>query len=145
MLNIDSSIFWDITLCIPLQVSRRFRDHFASIFRVDPGNWKSDLLNTYNIHQKVVFLVSWGGMRLSPFATSATIWHIVPAPDDRWWWMWSNRWKEKRQGKQKYSEKTYHSDTLSTTNPTWPDLGSNPGSRGGKRAANRLSYSTAHT
>jgi hypothetical protein len=26
------------------------------------------------------------------------------------------------------------------TNPTWPDLGSNPGSRGGKPAANRQSY-----
>jgi hypothetical protein len=33
--------------------------------------------------------------------------------------------------------------TLSTTNPTWPDLGSNPGRRGGKPATNRLSYGTA--
>jgi hypothetical protein len=32
---------------------------------------------------------------------------------------------------------------LSTTNPTWPDLGSNPGRRGGKPATNRLSYGTA--
>jgi hypothetical protein len=32
----------------------------------------------------VVFsLVSWGGVRLSPLGTSATIWPIVPAPDDR--------------------------------------------------------------
>jgi hypothetical protein len=29
---------------------------------------------------------------------------------------------------------------LSTTNPTWPDLGSNPGRRGGKQATKRLSY-----
>jgi hypothetical protein len=35
------------------------------------------------------------------------------------------------------------SATLSTTNPTWPDLGSNPGSRGGKPVTNRLSYGTA--
>jgi hypothetical protein len=28
-------------------------------------------------------LVSWGGVRLSPLGTSATIWPIVPAPDDR--------------------------------------------------------------
>jgi hypothetical protein len=33
--------------------------------------------------------------------------------------------------------------TLSTTNPTWPDLGSNPGRRGGKPATNRLSYGAA--
>jgi hypothetical protein len=35
--------------------------------------------------------------------------------------------------------------TLSTTNPTRPNLGSNPGLRGGKLAANRLSYGTAKT
>jgi hypothetical protein len=43
----------------------------------------------------------------------------------------------------KYSEKTCPSATLSTTNPTWPDLGSNPGRRGGKPATNRLSYGAA--
>jgi hypothetical protein len=32
---------------------------------------------------------------------------------------------------------------LSTTNPTWPDLGANPGRRGGKPATNRLSYGAA--
>jgi hypothetical protein len=26
--------------------------------------------------------VSWGGVRLSPPGTSATVWPIVPAPDD---------------------------------------------------------------
>jgi hypothetical protein len=34
----------------------------------------------------------------------------------------------------------YH---LSTTNPTWPNLGSSPGRRDGKLATNRLSYGTA--
>jgi hypothetical protein len=43
--------------------------------------------------------------------TSATIWTIVPAPD-------GSRWSENWQGKPKYSEKTYTSATLSTTNPT---------------------------
>jgi hypothetical protein len=33
--------------------------------------------------------------------------------------------------------------TLSTTNPTWPDPGSNPGRRGGKPATNHLSYGAA--
>jgi hypothetical protein len=40
-------------------------------------------------------------------------------------------------------EKTCPSATLSTTNPTWTDPGSNPGLRGGRPAANRLSYGTA--
>jgi hypothetical protein len=48
-----------------------------------------------------------------------------------------------RQGNPKYSEKTCPSATLSTTNPTWPDLGSNPGRHGGKLTTNRLSYGTA--
>jgi hypothetical protein len=48
-------------------------------------------------------------------------------------------------GKPKYSEKTCPSATLSTTNPTWPEPGSNPGRRGGKPANNRLSYGTVLT
>jgi hypothetical protein len=91
------------------------------------------------------FLVSWGGGRLSPRGTSATNWPTVPAPDDRWWWWWwmrSSRWNENWHGKPKYSEKTCPSTTLPTTNPTWPDLGSNSGRRGGKPATNRLNYDT---
>jgi hypothetical protein len=87
-------------------------------------------------------LVSWGGLRLSPLGTSATNWPIVPARDDRWW-MCSSRWNENWQRKPKYSEKTCLSVTLSTTNPTWFDLVSNLGRRGGKPATNRLSYGTA--
>jgi hypothetical protein len=30
----------------------------------------------------LIFLISWGGVRLSPLGTSATVWPIVPAPDD---------------------------------------------------------------
>jgi hypothetical protein len=86
---------------------------------------------------------SAGGERLSPLATAATVWSIVPTPDDRCWWLWSNRWNASCQGKPMYSKKTYPSDTLSTTNPTWPVLGSNPGRRCGKPATNRLSYGTA--
>jgi hypothetical protein len=47
------------------------------------------------------------------------------------------------EGKPKYSEKTYPGATLSTTNPTWPDPGLNPGRRGGKPATNRFSYGAA--
>jgi hypothetical protein len=38
---------------------------------------------------------------------------------------------------------TCPSATLSTTNATWRDLGSNPGRHGGKPTTNRLSYGTA--
>jgi hypothetical protein len=80
-------------------------------------------------------------MRLCPFGTSATVWSIVPATDDRWW-VWGSRWNENLKEKPKYLEKTYPSATLSTTNPTWPDLVSNPGRCCGKPATNRLSYGT---
>jgi hypothetical protein len=43
-----------------------------------------------------------------------------------------NNWREKP----KYSEKTYPSGTLPTTNPTWQDQSSNAGGRGGKPATN---------
>jgi hypothetical protein len=67
------------------------------------------------------------------------------APDDWWGWLWSNWRNEDWQGKPKYSENTCPSAILSTTNPTWPDPGSNPGRRGGKPATNRLSYGAAYT
>jgi hypothetical protein len=66
-------------------------------------------------------------------------WPIVPVPGDRWC-VWSSRWNENWQGKPKHSEETCAGDTLSTTNPTSLDLGSNPGRRGEKPATNRLSY-----
>jgi hypothetical protein len=59
--------------------------------------------------------------------------------------LWSNWWNEDWQGKPKYLEKTCPSATLSTTNPTCPDPGSNPGRRGGKPTTNRLSYGAATT
>jgi hypothetical protein len=39
--------------------------------------------------------------------------------------------------------KTCPSATLSTTNPTWTDPGSNPSLRGGRPATNRLNHGTA--
>jgi hypothetical protein len=40
--------------------------------------------------------------------------------------------------------KTCPSATLSSTNPTWTDPGSNPGPRGERPATNRLSHGTAY-
>jgi hypothetical protein len=60
-----------------------------------------------------------------------------------WSWWWRIWWNDDWQGKPKYSEKTCLSSTFPTTNPTWPDPGSNPGLRGGKPATNRFSYGAA--
>jgi hypothetical protein len=43
----------------------------------------------------------------------------------------------------KYSDKTYSSTTFSTRGSILPDKGSNPGRRGEKPAANRMSYGMA--
>jgi hypothetical protein len=52
-----------------------------------------------------------------------------------------NEW----QGKPKYSEKICPSAALSTTHPTWLDMGINPDRRRGKPATKRLSYGTANS
>jgi hypothetical protein len=93
------------------------------------------------------WLFSLGGVRLSPLGTSANVCLLYQPRmiDGDEWWLWSSWWNEDWHGKPKYSEKTFPSATLSTTNPTWPDMRSNPGRRGGKPATNRLSYGTAST
>jgi hypothetical protein len=111
----------------------------------DPIEWfhSQSYLNTWwDWHWYSLPKLLVEGVRLSPLGTSATNWPIVPALDDRWW-VWISRWNENWQGKPKCSEKTCPSATLSTTNPTWPELGSDPGCRGGNPATNRLSYGTA--
>jgi hypothetical protein len=32
---LNSTVIWDMTLCIPLKVKRRFGEHIASILRVE--------------------------------------------------------------------------------------------------------------
>jgi membrane-bound lytic murein transglycosylase MltF len=54
------------------------------------------------------------------------------------------RWNDIDRGKQKdYEKKTCPSAALSTTNPTWTDLGVNLEVCGEKPATNRLRYGTA--
>jgi hypothetical protein len=43
-------------------------------------SWKQGPLSLGVVY--FLFLVSWGGVRLSPLGTVATVWPIVPAPDD---------------------------------------------------------------
>jgi hypothetical protein len=80
-------------------------------------------------------------VRLSPLGRSATNWPVVPVSNDRWIWsIWGNEnWQEK----QKDTEETCPSVTLSRKNSTWFDPGLNPRYRGGKPANNRLSYGWA--
>jgi hypothetical protein len=82
-------------------------------------------------YRRFFFIAS--GVGLSPLYCGH-FWPIVPDPDNRWWWLWSNWWNEDWQGKPKCSEKPCPSATFSTINSTWPDPGSNPGRRGGKPA-----------
>jgi hypothetical protein len=93
-----------------------------------------------SLPKPLIFFAS--GVGLSPLYCGH-FWPIVPAPDNRWGWLWSNWWNKDWQGKPKYLEKTCPSAILSTTNPTWPDRGSNPGRPRGKPATNRLNYGAA--
>jgi hypothetical protein len=93
---------------------------------------------TASNHGLLLLLLDGGGTKSTRYC--GHFWPIVQVPYDRWGWLWSNWRNEHWQGKPKYSEKTCPSATLSTTNPTWPDPGSNPGRRGGKPTTNRLSY-----
>jgi hypothetical protein len=64
-----------------------------------------------------------------------------------WWWMMMSV-KQSVEclegGTEVLGGVTCPSVALSTTNPTWPDLDTNPGRRGGKAMINRLSYGTAN-
>jgi hypothetical protein len=54
-----------------------------------------------------------------------------------------HQWNEIQRGKRTTRRKTCPNATLSTTNPTWTDPGSNPGLRSGRPATDRLSHGTA--
>jgi hypothetical protein len=151
--NVSHQHFWEAVICQKLIMW--FQQHLRpnTYFGVNHILQTSRFLGPHShghkerLHENktmlIFFFISWGGVRLNPLGTSATNWPIVPARDDRW--IWSVWWNENWQGKVKYSEKTCPSATLSTTNPRWSDLGSNPGRHGGKLATNRPSYGTAKT
>jgi hypothetical protein len=74
----------------------------------------------------VVLVVGWEWILL-PRRQLFGLLHQPRMMGDEW-----NKW----QGKLKYLEKTCPSATLSSINPSWPDLGSNPSHRIGKPATN---------
>jgi hypothetical protein len=97
------------------------------------------------IHFFLIFLLIFivgGGVQTGSTRHVGHLLAYCTCPRCLWGWrIWWNEW----QGKPKYSEKTCPDATLSTTNPTWPDPGLNPGRRGGKPATNRFSYGAANT
>jgi hypothetical protein len=89
-----------------------------------------------------LFFPFWGGVEPSSLLLRPLLMYCTSPDYYGCRWEWSNRWND-WQEKPKYSEKTSPSASFSTTNPTWPDPGSNPGRRSGKPAGNRLNYGTA--
>jgi hypothetical protein len=98
---------------------------------------------TYPLFIIIIIIIIISGSRLSPLGTATTIGlFIVPAPDDRWWWLWSNWWHEDWQVKPVLGENLLQRHFF-TTNPTWPGPGSNPGRSGGEPVSNLLRYGAA--
>jgi hypothetical protein len=92
-------------------------------------------VNDAQIHRGIIFFlicIVGGGVQTGSTRHVGHLLAYCNCPGWLWGWrIWWNEW----QGKPKY---------LSTTNPTWPDPGLNPGRRGGKPATNRFSYGAAH-
>jgi hypothetical protein len=81
--------------------------------------------------------------KLGPLGTAAIYCPIVPVPGDC---EDGELFGGMKIGRGNRSTQRKPAPTpLSTTNPTWPDPGLNPGRRGGKPATNRLSYGAAKT
>jgi hypothetical protein len=112
---------------------------FSFFFLSAPPEYAGNFCLPSDVHPTYMN-IKWHVSHSFPPRFCGHYWPIVPAPDDRWWWLWRNWWNEYWQVKPKYSENTCPSATLSTTNPTWLDPGLNPGRRGGKPTTNRLSY-----
>jgi hypothetical protein len=85
----------------------------------------------------------YDGVKLCLCGTAAANGPFVHPPDDTWVNM-EQGWNDIDSGKPKDSEKTLSQCHLSTAKPTWTALGENPGLRGKKPAAIRLSYSTTN-
>jgi hypothetical protein len=93
-------------------------DKFLNIFELYIRNRMC--LNTADI----LLLLRWGeSVSLWNWASNGPFVHL---PDDIWLDV-EQRWNDTDRGKQKDSEKTCPSATLSTTNRTWTNLGSSPG------------------
>jgi hypothetical protein len=88
----------------------------------------------------LLLLVGWGWVHLVLRPQLA----YYSNPRYRWWWLWSNWCNKIGRGNRSTRRNSTPVATMSATNPTWPDPGSNAVRRGGKPATNRLSCGTAY-
>jgi hypothetical protein len=123
---------------------------FLTIYSLWMTNLVSKTIQIFSFSFHASFFTWWRAPQQMPRthyslkAFCATLW---------WRWRWAvfykvlqvmeHQWNEIDRGKQTTRRKTCPSATLSTTNPTWTDPGSNPGLRNGRPATNRLSHGTA--
>jgi hypothetical protein len=102
-----------------------------------------DSLHCYQNDQRLLFFlicIVGGGVQSGSIRHVGHLLAYYTCPGWLWGWrIWWNEWH----GKPKYWEKTCPDATLSTTNPTWPDPGLNPGRRDWKPPTNRFSYGAA--
>jgi hypothetical protein len=87
------------------------------------------------------YYYSWGGTKSTRYC--GHFWPLVQAPDDRWGDCGAIGEMKIGRGNRSTRRKPAPAPLCPTTNPTWPDPGSNPGRRSGKPATNRLSYGAA--
>jgi hypothetical protein len=113
---------------------------FPILGQIDPVHTIQSYLSKIQMVYIFFFLICivWGGVQTGSTRHVGHLSAYCTCPG--WLWRWRNWWNE-WQGKPKYSEKTCPDATFSTTNPTWPDPGLNPGRRDGKPATNRFSFS----
>jgi hypothetical protein len=126
-----------------LSPSRNVRKCMLSLVKViTETNFYQHHYNFQSLDVLTLFFFKWVGW---DFGYCGHYWAIVPAPDDRWWWLWREICGMKiGRGNRSTRRKPAPAPLLSTTNPTWLDPGLRPGRRrGGKPATNLLSYCVA--
>jgi hypothetical protein len=129
-----------VTPCSPVAIHRRFGGTFCAYHQLQSKAKESSTCCLVIAWLFFLFFFNLCGGTLGTAATTGLF--IVPAPDDRWWWLWRNWWNEDCAGETEVlGQKLCPSASLCTTYPTWLDPGLNPGRRGWKPASNRLSYS----
>jgi hypothetical protein len=87
----------------------------------------------------ILFLLKVGWVRPKRGCLLMLSYYTTP----RWYEFGEQRWNDIDRGKSKNRRKTCTSTTLSTTNPTWIDPGTNPGLRGERPATTDMSNGTA--
>jgi hypothetical protein len=126
-----------------------FRQHLKTFFQQQSIGWKVSGLTVWLRKSlkwfafRLFFLIRIVGGGVQAGSTRHVGHWMAYCTSPGWLWWWRKWWNEVWQDKPKYLEKTCLSATLFTTNPTWPNPGSNSGRRGGKPATNRLSYGAA--